>query len=142
MSPKRNPQRKRTKFGAYLTNLRQSRTELSTAKAAKELGFKNRQQLDHYETGRVKPTDSILIQIARLYRVSPDEVLRTAHWPQLILLPIVSIIDPEQLSDDIIEEIEKGLERAERQKLTRYIEELLRGTTAGVSNIDTKSRNY
>lgn len=126
MSPKRNPQRKRTKFGAYLMNLRQHRTELSTAAATRELGFKNRQQLDHYETGRVKPSDSILIKIARLYRVSPDEVLRMAHWPQLILLPLVSIIDPEQLSNDLIEEIEKGLEKAERQELTRYIEELLR----------------
>lgn len=130
MSPKRNPQRKRTEFGAYLTNLRQDRTELHTAAAAKELGFKNRQQLDHYETGRVKPSDSILINIARLYRVSPDEVLRMAHWPQLILLPIISIIEPEQLSNDLIEEIEKGLERAERQELTRYIEELLRKRAA------------
>lgn len=129
MSPKRDPQRKRTKFGAYLMNLRQHRTKLSTAAAARELGFKNRQQLDHYETGRVKPSDSILIKIARLYRVSPDEVLRMAHWPQLILLPLVSIIDPEQLSDDLIEEIERGFEKAERQKLTRYFKELLNRRT-------------
>ena len=129
MSPKRNPQRKRTKFGEYLKDLREQKTKLSTAAAARELGFKDRQQLDHYETGRTKPSDSILIKIARLYGVPPDNVLRRAHWPQLILLPLVSIIDPEQLSNDIIEEIEKGLERAERQELTHYIEELLHRRT-------------
>jgi transcriptional regulator with XRE-family HTH domain len=125
MSPKRNLQRKRTEFGAYLTGLREDRTRLGTAAAAKELGFKDRQQLDNYETGRTKPPDSILIKLARLYNVRPDDVLRRAHWPQLILLPLVSIIDPEQLPNDLIEEVEKGLKKAERQKLTQYIKELL-----------------
>jgi len=105
--------------------LREERTEFSTAKAAKELGFKNRQQLDHYETGRTEPPDQVLIRMAQLYHVAPDEVLRTAHWPQLILLPLVSIIDPERLSSDLIEEIEKGLEKAERQELTQYVEKIL-----------------
>jgi transcriptional regulator with XRE-family HTH domain len=126
MSPKRNLQRNRTEFGTYLTDLREKRAKLSTAAAARELGFKDRQQLDHYETGRTKPSDSILIKIARLYRVPPDEVLRRAHWPQLVLLPLVSIIDPEQLTNDLIKEIENGLDRAERQKLTQYIAELFR----------------
>jgi len=125
MSPKKNPQRKRTEFGMYLTGLRE-RVGLGTAAAARELGLKDRQQLDHYETGRTMPPDSILIKIAQLYRVHPDEVLGRAHWPQLILIPLVSIIDPEQFPRDLIEELEKGLEKAERQKLTVYIERLLR----------------
>jgi len=125
MSPKKNPQRERTEFGRYLTSLRE-RIELGTAVAAREMGLKDRQQLDHYETGRTMPSDSILIKMAQLYRVHPDELLRKAHWPQLILLPLVSIIDPEQLPEDLIKEIEKGLNKAERQKLTEYIEELLR----------------
>lgn len=125
MSPKRNPQRKRTDFGAYLTRLREERTNLGTAAAARELGLKNREQLDHYEVGRTMPSDSTLIDMAKLYRVHPDELLRRAHWPQLILLPLISIIDPEQLTKDLIEVIEKGLEKAERQKLTQYIKELL-----------------
>jgi hypothetical protein len=124
MSPKRNPDRKRSKFGIYLMNLRLSRS-LGGASAARELKFKNRQQLDAYETGKVKPSDSVLIEMAKLYHVSPDVVLREAHWPQLVLLPLVSIIDPEQLSSEIIHEIEKGLEKIERQELTHYIEELL-----------------
>ncbi len=125
MSPKKNPQRERTEFGRYLTSLRE-RIGLGTAVAAREMGLKDRQQLDHYETGRTMPSDSILIKMAQLYRVHPDELLRKAHWPQLILLPLVSIIDPEQLPEDLIKEIEKGLNKAERQKLTEYIEELLR----------------
>lgn len=126
MSPKRNPERKRSKFGTYLMNLRLNKTNLSVASAARELRFKNRQQLDAYETGKVKPSDSVLIEMAKLYRVSPGVVLREAHWPQLILLPLVSIIDPEQLSNGLIKEIEKGLEKIEREELTRYIEGLLR----------------
>lgn len=126
MSPKKNPQRKRTGFGAYLKSLREEKSKLGTAAAAKELGFKERQQLDNYETGRTMPSDSILIRIAQLYRVHPDEVLRRAHWPQLILIPLVSIIDPEQFTRGLIEEVEKGFEKAERQELTVYIKRLLR----------------
>jgi transcriptional regulator with XRE-family HTH domain len=125
MSPKKNPQRERTEFGVYLTRLRMEKTNLSTAKAAEELGLKNRQQLDHYETGRTMPPDSILIKMAQLYRVNPDEVLRKAHWPQLILIPLVSIIDPEQFTKDLIEEVEKGFEKAEREEVTRFIRDLL-----------------
>lgn len=127
MSPKKNPLRNRTDFGKYLTALREEKAKLGTAAAAEELGLRNRQQLDHYETGRTKPPDPILIKMAQLYHVAPDEVLRKAHWPQLILLPLVSIIDPERLSRDLIEEIERGLGKVERQKLTQYVEELLRG---------------
>lgn len=129
MCPKRYPQRKRTPFGVYLTELRRQKTGLSTAAAARELGFRDRQQLDHYETGRTKPADSILIKMAQLYRIPPEDILRRAYWPQLILVPLISILDPEQLSDDLIEEIEKGLQKAERQKLTEYVEELLHGRT-------------
>ncbi len=126
MSPKKNPLRKRTEFGAYLTRLREERARLSAAQAARDLGFNNRQRLDNYEIGPTIPPDSVLIEMARLYRVAPDEILRRAHWPQLVLLPLVSIIDPEQLTRDIIQEIEQGLHRAERQKLTECITEIIR----------------
>ncbi|MFC2050689.1 helix-turn-helix domain-containing protein, partial [Chloroflexota bacterium] len=71
MSPMRNPQRERTPFGAYLTELREQKTKLSTAAAARELGFSDRQKLDNYETGRTMPSDSILIKMAQLYHVPP-----------------------------------------------------------------------
>jgi transcriptional regulator with XRE-family HTH domain len=125
MSPKINPQRKRTPFGAYLTELRLQKTTLGTAAAARALRFKDRQKLDNYETGRTKPDDSTLIKMAQLYRVPPEDVLRRAHWPQLILLPLTSVINPEKLSERLIEELEKGLEEKERLELTSFIEELL-----------------
>ena len=127
MSPKTNPTRKRTPFGDYLTSLRKDRTEMNLAQAATELGLKSRQLLDSYETGEVKPPDSILITMAQLYRIHPDEILRKAHWPQLILLPLVSIIDWEQLTDEMLREIENGLGKTEREQLTQYLMELLSG---------------
>lgn len=131
MSPKKNPHRKRTEFGAYLTGLRKERAKLSAAQAARDLEFNNRQRLYNYEIGPTIPPDSVLIKMARLYRVAPDEILRRAHWPQLIILPLVSIIDPEQLTKDIIQEIEQGLQRAERQKLTQYIAEIIQERNVG-----------
>jgi len=128
MSHKRNPKRERTLLGQYLMALRKKKTGMNCSQAAKQLGFKNRQNLDNYETD-VQPPDSILIKIARLYRVPPDEVLRKAHWPQLILVPIVSIIDPERLPDNFIKEIERGLNEKERAELTRCIQSLLRDRT-------------
>jgi len=66
-----------------------------------------------------------LIKLAQLYHVAPDEILRRAYWPQLLLLPLISIIEPEKLTSDLIEELQKGLEIEERRELTQHIEELL-----------------
>lgn len=112
-------------LGKYLTELREGRTRFTQAQAARQLGL-SRQQLHHYESGRTTPPDPLLIKIAQLYHVHPDEVLRKAYWPQLVLLPLVAIIEPTQLSEHLIEELEMGLEDTERQQLTHYIEELLR----------------
>lgn len=125
MSPKKNAHRRRSELGAYLTKLREENTTLGTAAVARELGLRNRQQLDHYEIGRTVPPAPLLVRLARLYKVHPEELLARAYWPQLILLPLVSLIDPEQLSRDLIEALEKGLEQSERQELTKRIEELL-----------------
>lgn len=126
MSPKRNPNRLRTKFGAYLVNLRIQNTGLSTSAASLRLGLRGRQQLDHYEIGRTVPSLLILIRLAELYKVPREEVIARAYWPQLILLPITALIEPDQLPDDLVEEIEKGLEESERRELTEFIESLLR----------------
>ncbi|GAH18621.1 unnamed protein product, partial [marine sediment metagenome] len=109
--------------------LREQNTQFSQAEAARLVGLKPA-QLNYLEQGNRAPNETLpLIQLAQLYHVAPDEILRRAYWPQLILLPLVSILDLEELSNDLIEEIENGFERAERQELTHHIEELLRRRT-------------
>lgn len=111
-------------FGNYLRGLREHNTKLNQAEAARLVSL-SREALNAFEQGSRTPRETILIKLAQLYHVSPDEILRKVYWPQLLMLPIVSIIEPEKLSDKLIEELEKGLEVKERQKLTKYIEELL-----------------
>lgn len=116
-------------FGAYLRHLRENRTDLTQAGIARELMI-SRQELNYYEKGKRAPSDSLLIRLARLYRIATAETLERAYWPQLVLIPLIAIIDPVQLSRDIIEEIEKGLKDHERQEITRHIEELLHKRSA------------
>ena len=115
-------------FGDYLRELRESNTNLSQAEAARRVGL-SPEQLNYVEQGTRAPRDLPLIKLAQLYKVSPDEVLRSAYWPQLVLLPLISIIEPEQLSKDLIEELEKGLAEEERREITQLIEELLHRRT-------------
>lgn len=131
MIPKKNPQRLKTKFGAYLTYLREHKAHIGMAEAARELGFRTRQQLANYESGRTTPSYVTLLKLAQLYNVSLDEILRRAYWPQLILLPIDFIINVDELSsEDVLAEIKNGLDAAERKKLTQFIEKLLRERSA------------
>jgi transcriptional regulator with XRE-family HTH domain len=112
-------------FGKYLRGLRIQNTELSQAEAARRVGLKPG-QLNYIERGERAPNDILpLIKLAQLYHVSPDEIIRRAYWPQLLLLPLVAIIEPQELTSDLIEELQKGLEDNERQDLTKYIEKLL-----------------
>lgn len=113
------------KFGEYLRSLRLDKTEFNQAEAARRIGLKRRQELNYYEQGTRMPTDAILIRLAHLYHVATAEVLERAYWPQLVLLPLIAIIDPDQLSRDLIEELEKGLKKKERTEITRHIEKLL-----------------
>lgn len=120
--PKREPSEK---FGEYLRNLREQNTELTQAEAARQLSL-SRHQLNQYESGTRVPPDGLLVRIAHVYRFPTGEVLERAYWPQLVLLPLIAIIDPDQLNRDLIEELQKGLDEAERQELTKRVEELLR----------------
>ena len=124
MSPKKNPRRKRSNFGKYLKKLRERKTGLSVAAAARELRFNSRQQLDSYET-KTKPPDSTLIEIARFYHVSYEEILREAYWPQLIFVPLIYIVEPDGLSKDLMKELEKGLKEKERIEITEHIGRVL-----------------
>lgn len=123
--PKGNSKRQPSgKFGAYLRRLREHNTEFNQAEAAGLLSL-TRQELNYYEIGTRVPSDPLLIRLAHLYHVATAEVLERAYWPQLVLLPLIAIIDPEQLSKDLIEELEKGLKEQERKEITQHIEELL-----------------
>ncbi|MDH5694995.1 MAG: helix-turn-helix domain-containing protein [Dehalococcoidia bacterium] len=112
------------KFGEYLRSLRIDRTEFIQAEAARRIGL-TRQELNYYEKGTRMPSDTILIRLAHLYHMATAEILERAYWPQLVLLPLIAIIDPDQLSRDLIEELEKGLKEKERKEITQHIEELL-----------------
>ncbi|MCX6008401.1 MAG: helix-turn-helix transcriptional regulator [Chloroflexi bacterium] len=113
------------KFGRYLRQLREQRTELSQSETAKQLGI-TRQELNYYENGTRTPKDPLLLRLAHLYHVATAEIMEKAYWPQLVLLPLIAIINPEQLSKDYIDEIEKGLQEDERRKITKFIEDLIR----------------
>lgn len=111
-------------FGKYLKNLRERIPDLTQAEAARRAGL-NPEQLNYFEKGVRAPRESLLIKLAQMYSVSPEEILAQAYWPQLILLPIITIVNTDELSKELIEELEKGLKDEERSKLTRYIEEML-----------------
>jgi len=116
------------RFGEYLTRLREENTELNQAEAASQLGL-SRQQLNYFEKGTRRPSDALLLRLARLYHIASAEVQERAYWPQLVLLPLIAIVDPERLTRDFIEELEKGLKDAERQELTTHVRELLQRRT-------------
>jgi transcriptional regulator with XRE-family HTH domain len=113
-------------FGAYLKELRENRTPFSQAEAARQLELSTKQELNNYEKGTRMPSYPLLLRIAHLYHCPTAEVLERAYWPQLVLLPLIAIVDPEQLSRDLVEEIEKGLQDDERRKITQHIKKLLR----------------
>jgi len=126
MSPKSYKKRKLAPdFGAYLKRLREDNTEYIQAEAARQLEI-SRQELSYYEKGTRVPSYPMLLRIAHLYHRPTAEVLEKAYWPQLVLLPLIAIVDPEQLSKDLIEELEKGLRDDERREITQSIKKLLR----------------
>jgi DNA-binding XRE family transcriptional regulator len=113
-------------FGAYLTRLREDNTDYIQAEAARQLEI-SRQELNFYEKGTRAPSYPLLLRIAHLYHRPTAEVLERAYWPQLVLLPLIAIVDPEQLSRDLIEELEKGLQDDEKRKITKLVKKLLCG---------------
>lgn len=129
-SKRRAKRQPSARFGAYLKELRENKTPFSQAEVARRLGLSSRQELNNYEKGTRMPSDSLLINLAHSYHVPTAEVLERAYWPQLILLPLIAIVDPEQLSRDLIEELEKGLKEMERREITQHIKELLSRRTA------------
>lgn len=116
-----------TEFGDCLKQWRDE-AQLTLEEAASKLGFKCKKPeayLSQIERGHKPIPDEVLVNVARVYHVSPDKVLGKAYWPQLILLPLIAIVDPEQLPKDHIEELQKGLKEEERREITQRIEKLL-----------------
>lgn len=111
------------KFGQYLRGLRED-TELGQSEVAQRLSL-TKTEISYYENGWRMPPAPLLMRLAHLYHKPTAELLEQAYWPQLILLPLIAIIDPERLSRDYIDELEKGLKDYERREITKHIEELL-----------------
>jgi transcriptional regulator with XRE-family HTH domain len=114
-------------IGPYLRQIREN-TEFSQAWVAEKLGLK-RQELNYYEQGTRIPSEGLLVRLAHLYRVPTGEVLERAYWPQLVLLPLIAIVEPEKLSREMIDELEKGLKEEERKEMTSFVERLLQRRT-------------
>jgi transcriptional regulator with XRE-family HTH domain len=113
-------------FGAYLKRLRENNTDYIQAEAARQLDI-SRQELNFYEKGTRVPSYPLLLRIAHLYHRPTAEVLERAYWPQLVLLPLIAIVDPGQLSRGLIEELERGLRDDEKREITKLVKRLLRG---------------
>jgi len=117
--------KRRIDFGRYLRDLRERPGKKKTQiEVEGHLDIKSG-CLSLIESGDRLVSDGLLVELAKEYDVPPDGVLRERYWPQLFLLSLVAIIDPKQLSRELIEELEKGFEEAERRDFTRYIAVLL-----------------
>lgn len=116
---------RRRDFGRYLKGLRKDQG-LTQEKIGYALGITGG-EVSLIEKGERPISDESLIRLAEKYGVLLEEMLRKKYWPQLIFLPLIYIINPEQLPKDLVEElVEGGLKEEERRELTQQIEKLLR----------------
>jgi transcriptional regulator with XRE-family HTH domain len=114
-------------FGEYLKTWRETH-HLTQEQAALLLGIQGKDPaayLSLIENGKKALPDDILPKLSEVYDVHPEEVLRRAYWPQLVLLPLFAIVDMRQVTSDIIDAMEKGFRDAERRELTNKIKEIL-----------------
>lgn len=117
---------RRCDFGLYLRGLREDRG-LTQTKIGCAIGITGG-EVSLIESGQRPISDESLIRLAEKYGVLLGEMLRKKYWPQLILLPLISIINPEQLPKDLVEELVKGgLKEEGRREITQQLEKLLRG---------------
>lgn len=124
----RNYGRKISKdFGALL---RQWRTrpgfKLTQANAAQQLGLRGRcpaAYLSQIETGKKPMPEVVLLNIAKVYHVTEEEVLRKAFYPQLHFPFLSSVMDTNITWDeieDIMKELKKELEEDEKKEILNY----------------------
>jgi len=114
-------------FGDWLKTWREAR-HLTQEAAATLLGIPGKNPAAHLsliESGERALPDDVLPKVSEVYDIHPDEVLRRAYWPQLVLLPLIAIVDMRRVTKDIIDAMEKGFKDAERQELTEKIKEIL-----------------
>lgn len=114
-------------FGEWLKTWREAR-HLTQEEAAPLLAIPGKNPAAHLsliESGERALPDDALPKVSEVYDIHPDEVLRRAYWPQLVLLPLIAIVDMRQVTKDIIDAMEKGFRDAERQELTRHIKKIL-----------------
>ena len=84
------------------------RSRLTQKDAAKLIGVKS-YQLANYESNRSEPSIKVLIAMAKVYRVSVDQLLGVAHKPAL------------EPNEDLINQQE-----AERQEMEKALKSLLK----------------
>ena len=119
---------RRIDFGRYLKELRERPEKKKTQTEIEDHLNIKQGCLSLIESGDRPVSDGLLVGLAKEYNVPLEAVLRERYWPQLFLLSLVAIIDPKQLSMELIKELEKDFE-AERRDFTRYVEMLLRKRT-------------
>ncbi len=107
----------RIKFGSYLRSLLKQHWK-KQKEAAADLGL-SEEKLSFILRGRRTAPDNLLTIVSEKCGVPLEEILMRKHWPQLLL--ITGIVDPEELTRNIVEELD-GQELAE---LTRYAAFLL-----------------
>ena len=130
--------RKRKYYGrksskTFRRNLKQWRTEakLTLEKAAERLGLKCKSPgsyLWQMENGKRTIPDKIIINVARVYRVPEEEVIRHAYYPQLHLPLLMEVIKPTALPkeiDDFLDSLEGQLKEKEKKELAIYAKFLL-----------------
>jgi transcriptional regulator with XRE-family HTH domain len=112
-------------FGGYLRKWREA-VPLTLDEAAPRLGLESKNpgaHLSMIERGKRPIPEVALLKIPSVYRVSPEEVLRRAYWPQLPLSLLTAIMEPTALPkaiEDYLRDIENELEENEKKELTRY----------------------
>ena len=80
------------------------------------------------ENGKRTIPDKIIVNVARVYRVQEEEVIRWAYYPQLHLPILMEVIKPTALPkniDDFLESLETQLENKEKKELALYAKYLL-----------------
>ncbi len=106
-----------TEVGSYLTSLRTSQS-LTQQEAAKMLG-RSRGYLCQIETGKKRPSQRIMRQLAIIYGVLPEEVFRKAGL--LELFNLTAIMAPAELLTDPLAVLRGVLPEDERQELISYL---------------------
>jgi len=106
--------RQRKRFGEYLRDLRVSR---HIKQQDIEQEFKV--NLSEIEKGNRPAPDHLLEELAKIYKVLPEDLLEQRHWPQLLLL--TCIIRPTEVTNDKLRDLESEFSPEEIEEITEEV---------------------